>query len=103
VSDLGGKIEGLHVALGLYAPNAYPFRDMNHVNGKSYFVENANGGFAFPSAFDTPPPPTRYDTIYSDAAVILPSVVRRASSRYDLSNRSRGSSIVVHRAGRSAR
>src|SRR5262249_38959950 len=28
ISDLGGKIPHLHVAAGIYAPNAYPFRDM---------------------------------------------------------------------------
>ncbi len=30
VSDLGGRVKNLHVAAGLYAPNAYPFRDMSN-------------------------------------------------------------------------
>src|SRR5688572_15970584 len=28
VTDLGGRMRNLRLALGLYAPNAYPFRDM---------------------------------------------------------------------------
>ncbi len=74
-SDLGGRLGGLSVGGGLYAPNAYPFRNMNNVNGKPYFTENANGGYDFPTTFDTPPPPTRYDIIEQEAAIILPSVV----------------------------
>ena len=41
VTDLGGAVPGLHAAAGLYAPNAYPFRDMNTVNGKPYFANDA--------------------------------------------------------------
>lgn len=74
VSDLGGAVPGLHVGAGLYAPNAYPFRNMNKVNGKPYFVEAANGGYQFPTTFDTPPPPSRYDIVEQEAAIILPSV-----------------------------
>lgn len=73
VSDLGERIPGLHVAAGLYAPNAYPFRDMNTVNGVPYFVPNANGSYSFPTQ-GGPPPPTRYDIIHEEAAIILPSV-----------------------------
>src|SRR4051812_25135292 len=72
-SDLGGKVPNLSVGFGLYAPNAYPFRRMNNVNGKPYFVEDSKG-WNFP-AFGEPPPTTRYDIIEQDAAVILPSVV----------------------------
>ncbi len=61
VSDLGGKVPGLHVAIGVYAPNAYPFRDMSQ-------------NYQFNSDFAKPPPGTRYDIIKQDAAVILPSV-----------------------------
>jgi long-chain fatty acid transport protein len=74
VSDLGGAVPGLHVGAGLYAPNAYPFRNMNYVNGKPYFVEDANGNYQFPTTYDTPPPPTRYDIVEQEAAIILPSV-----------------------------
>src|SRR5580704_3370825 len=43
VSDLGGAIPGLHVAAGLYAPNAYPFRNMTDVNGHNWtFNSNYN-------------------------------------------------------------
>ena len=65
VSDLGGLVKGLHVAAGLYAPNAYPFRDMTNVNGHP---------FEFNSNFDQPPPPTRYDILTQEAAFILPSL-----------------------------
>ncbi len=61
VSDLGGKVPGLHVAAGIYAPNAYPFRDMTN-------------GYVFNSDFGKPPPPTRYDILTQSAAVILPSI-----------------------------
>jgi long-subunit fatty acid transport protein len=46
---------------------------MNTVNGKPYFVPDATTGFAFPT-FGDPPPPTRYDIIHEEAAVILPSL-----------------------------
>jgi hypothetical protein len=39
----------VHAAFGLYAPNAYPFRNMTKVNGKTY---------TFNSDFADPPPPT---------------------------------------------
>ena len=72
-SDLGNRVPGLHVAFGLYAPNAYPFRDMNNVNGKPYFIPNDKGGYDFP-VFGAPPPPTRYDIIHEEGAIILPSL-----------------------------
>jgi long-subunit fatty acid transport protein len=61
VSDLGGRIPNLHVAAGLYAPNAYPFRDMT-------------GGYQFNGDFNAPPPPTRYDVMTQEASVIAPSL-----------------------------
>ena len=61
VSDLGGRVKGLHVAAGLYAPNAYPFRDMT-------------GGYQFNADFDAPPPPARYDIMKQEAAIVFPSV-----------------------------
>ncbi len=71
VTDFGGKVPNLNAAFGLYAPNAYPFRRMNNVNGQQYFVPEGEG-FTFP-AFGAPPPPSRYDIIEQEAAVILPS------------------------------
>jgi long-subunit fatty acid transport protein len=59
-SDLGGKVKGLVVAAGVFAPNAYPVRNMQ----ADYVLEDPN----------TPPPPTRYDTIEQKAAVVLPSI-----------------------------
>jgi long-subunit fatty acid transport protein len=73
VSDLGGAVPGLTVAAGLYAPNAYPFRDMNTVNGKPFFVPT-DSGYDFPTTYENAPPPTRYDVIHQEAAIILPSV-----------------------------
>jgi len=60
-SDLGGAIPNLRVGGGLYAPNAYPFRDMS-------------GGYVFNDNPRLPPPPTRYDIIKQEAAVFLPSI-----------------------------
>jgi long-subunit fatty acid transport protein len=74
VTDFGGRIPGLHAAAGLYAPNAYPFRDMNNVNGQPFFIPNDQGSYDFPAAFDGAPPPTRYDVIHEEAAIILPSL-----------------------------
>jgi long-subunit fatty acid transport protein len=65
VSDLGGLVPNLHVGFGLYAPNAYPFRDFQTVNGKPW---------VFNSNIEDPPPPTRYDMIHEEAALILPSL-----------------------------
>jgi long-subunit fatty acid transport protein len=83
ISDLGGAVPNLHVAAGLYAPNAYPFRNMNNVNGKPYFVPQDDGTYDFP-AFGEAPPPTRYDIIEQEAAVILPSVAVAYSITPDL-------------------
>jgi long-subunit fatty acid transport protein len=68
LSDLGGRIPGLHVGAGIYAPNAYPFRDLcTELSGgcqKYQFGDNPN----------IPPPPSRYDVMKQDAAVFLPSL-----------------------------
>jgi long-subunit fatty acid transport protein len=68
ITDLGGAVPGLHVGIGLYAPNAYPFRDM--------CSETSSGcqKFQFNQDFTSPPPSTRYDIMKQDAAVILPSL-----------------------------
>lgn len=60
-SDLGGLVPRLRVGAGVFAPNAYPFRDMT-------------GGYGFNGDFTAPPPPTRYDIMEQDAAVFLPSL-----------------------------
>ncbi|HEY5926685.1 MAG TPA: outer membrane protein transport protein [Kofleriaceae bacterium] len=82
-SDLGDRVPGLTVGGGLYAPNAYPFRDMNNANGVKYFVPKDGGGYDFPP-LGALPPPTRYDIIEQEAAVILPSVAAAYSITPDL-------------------
>lgn len=74
VSDLGGRVPGLHVGAGLYTTNAYPNRNMNTVNGNPYFVPAENGGFGFP-VFGDAPPPTRYDIIEQEALIVMPAIV----------------------------
>jgi long-chain fatty acid transport protein len=66
--NFGKKAKGLTIAAGLYAPNAYPFRDMT--NGYPISAEDKFGLVDF----DKPPPPTRYDIMKQEAAVILPSI-----------------------------
>ncbi|HEY4177429.1 MAG TPA: outer membrane protein transport protein [Kofleriaceae bacterium] len=67
VSDLHGLVPGLHLAVGLYAPTAYPFRNMTN-------------GYKFPAAGDpnadltTPPPGSRYDILTQESRVLLPSI-----------------------------
>jgi long-subunit fatty acid transport protein len=69
LTDLGGRVPGLHLGIGLYAPNAYPFRDMctQQPGGCQKYVFNND-----PS---TTPPGARYDIMKQEAAVILPSLV----------------------------
>src|SRR5215470_10811566 len=66
LSDLGGKVLGgrLHVGFGIYAPNAYPFRDL--------CIEVPTGcqKFVFqPDPTKVPPASTRYDIVKQEAAV----------------------------------
>jgi long-subunit fatty acid transport protein len=73
VSDLGGAVPGLHLGLGLYSPNSYPFRDMctQLASGCQKYVFKID-----PNAdFSAPPPSTRYDIMHEDASIILPSLV----------------------------
>jgi len=68
-SDLGGAVPNLKVGAGLYAPNAYPFRDM--------CTELPGGGcqkYAFNGDPNVPPPPSRYDVVSQDAMILMPSV-----------------------------
>jgi len=74
VSDLNGLVPKLHVGFSVYAPNAYPFRDYNTVNGQPYYFKDPKtGAYSFPS-FGAAPPPTRYDIVEQEAAIILPTV-----------------------------
>ena len=68
LTDLGGRLGKLRLGLGLYAPNAYPFRDMciQSSGGCQKYVFNDNP--------DAPPPATRYDIMSQDAAFLLPSL-----------------------------
>lgn len=74
-SDLGGKIPGLFVGAGLWAPNAYPTRKI----GDDYQIDDPN----------TPPPVSRYDIVKQEAAVILPTiaVAYRVMPKLDLGAR----------------
>jgi long-subunit fatty acid transport protein len=67
VSDLGGRVPGLHLAIGIYAPNAYPFRDLctELAAGCQKYAFNSD-----PAA----PPGSRYDIMTQEAAVTLPSI-----------------------------
>lgn len=69
LSDLGHRAGGLHLGVGLYAPSAYPFRDL--------CVQLASGcqKFVFDADPSLPPASTRYDIIKQEAAVFLPSLV----------------------------
>ena len=59
--SLDRYVKGLTVGVGIFAPTAYPSRSM----GADYVLEDPN----------TPPPPTRYDVIDQNAAVVLPSIM----------------------------
>ncbi len=59
-SNLGGRLKGVVIAAGLFAPTAYPSRKL----GADYTFEDPN----------VPPPPTRYDVVETNAAVVLPSI-----------------------------
>ncbi|HUS29366.1 MAG TPA: outer membrane protein transport protein, partial [Kofleriaceae bacterium] len=64
-SDLGDRVPGLTIGGGLYTPSGYPFRDMSQ-------------GYQFqtdPNAdYSVAPPPTRYDVMTQESALLLPSV-----------------------------
>lgn len=72
VSDLGGRVKGLRVAAGLYAPNSYPFRDMSqgYTSSAQKFVDNT----ACQGTGCVAPPPTRYDTLTSESTALFPSI-----------------------------
>lgn len=61
-SDLGGRVPGLTIGGGLYTPSGYPFRDMSQ-------------GYTFNGETDAvAPPPTRYDIMTQESALLLPSL-----------------------------
>jgi long-subunit fatty acid transport protein len=62
--DLGGRVPGLAIAGGLYTPSGYPFRDMS--NGYDFERDVLNDSIA--------PPPTRYDIMKQESALLLPSI-----------------------------
>src|SRR5512139_2695239 len=62
--DKLGWVPGLSVALGLYAPNGYPFRDMR--NGYDFVRDTQTNTEA--------PPPTRYDVMTAESQALFPSI-----------------------------
>jgi len=62
--DLGGRVPGLAIAGGLYTPNGYPFRDMTQ--GYDFKRDVSTDSIA--------PPPTRYDIMTQESALLLPSI-----------------------------
>jgi long-subunit fatty acid transport protein len=62
--DLGGRVPGLAIAGGLYTPSGYPFRDMSQ--GYDFERDVSTDSIA--------PPPTRYDIMHQESALLLPSV-----------------------------
>jgi long-subunit fatty acid transport protein len=83
VTDLGGAVEGLTVAAGVYAPNSYPFRDI--------CTELTSGcqKYAFNGDFNVAPPPSRYDIMKQEAAVFVPTIAAayRISPQLDVGAR----------------
>lgn len=62
--DLGGRVPGLAIAGGLYTPSGYPFRDMSQ--GYDFERDVSTDSIA--------PPPTRYDIMQQESALLLPSI-----------------------------
>jgi long-chain fatty acid transport protein len=73
--NLDAQVKGLTLAAGVFAPQAYPTRAM----GADYVLED-------PTA---PPPPSRYDVVEQEAAVVLPSIAAayRITDRFDVGGR----------------
>ncbi|HEY5922581.1 MAG TPA: outer membrane protein transport protein [Kofleriaceae bacterium] len=63
--DLGDRVPGLALAAGLYTPSGYPFRDMS--NGYEFQTDPA-------ADYTGAPPPTRYDIMVQESALLLPSI-----------------------------
>ncbi len=67
-TDLGSKVPNLRLAVGLFAPNSYPFREMCTVGSSGCKKYQFNGDF------NVAPAPARYDIVKQEATVILPSI-----------------------------
>jgi long-subunit fatty acid transport protein len=59
-TDAGLHVKGLRFGAGLFVPTSYPTRSM----GADYVFDDPN----------TPPPPTRYDVVDQQAAIVMPSI-----------------------------
>ena len=72
VTDLGGRVKGLRLAAGLYAPNGYPFRDMSqgYTSSEGKFLDNT----ACTGSGCVAPPPTRYDVLTAESTALFPSL-----------------------------
>lgn len=77
--DLGGRVPGLAIAGGLYTPTGYPFRDMSQ--GYDFERDVANDSIA--------PPPTRYDVMKQESAMLLPTIAAayRVTPDFDIGAR----------------
>jgi long-subunit fatty acid transport protein len=67
-TDLGGRIPNLHLAVGMYAPNSYPFRDLcTRTQGscKKYNITDDES---------IAPSPARYDVQKRTAALFSPTI-----------------------------
>ena len=59
-TDAGLHVRGLRFAAGVFVPTSYPTRSMD----AGYVFDDPN----------TPPPPTRYDVVDQQAAIVMPSL-----------------------------
>ncbi len=87
VTDLGGRLGDARLAVGLYAPQGYPFRDMT-------------GGYKFPTAaepgdLNIPPPPSRYDILTQESRLLLPTIAlaTRLTDKLDIGARFTAGSV----------
>ena len=76
--DLEKQVKGLHVAFGLVAPTAYPVRDFS---ADDWTINEDDA--------DRPPPPSRYDIVHQEAAVVMPSLAAgyRINDKLDVGGR----------------
>jgi len=76
--DLEKQVKGLHVAVGLVAPTAYPTRDFSDDDWTLNQDDTTR-----------PPPPSRYDIVHQEAAVVMPSlgVGYRINDKLDIGGR----------------
>jgi long-subunit fatty acid transport protein len=71
VTDLGGQLKNARIAVGLYAPSGYPFRDMS--NGYQFCTHDTDPGTCA-NDLTKAPPPSRYDIMQQESALLLPSI-----------------------------